>query len=175
MESLMKRLIVLVFLFYTIPAFATTWYVNATGGTRYSVNMTSGQCNGQSPAPYPGSGVNQNCAFADIRYLWADGSYIVSPTAGAPKWGWIGSGGDTYLIDCPTDCRVGQSGPNSGDSFGLGGDPYGAGAPPPLNGTAGAHTQIFGLNYANCTAGTAKAHINGGYGVFSGFNFGRNL
>jgi hypothetical protein len=57
----------------------------------------------------------------------------------------------------------------------LGGDPYGAGAPPPLNGTAGAHTQIFGLNYANCTAGTAKAHINGGYGVFSGFNFGRNL
>jgi hypothetical protein len=170
MESLMKRLIVLVFLFYTIPAFATTWYVNATGGTRYSVNMTSGQCNGQSPTAYPGSGVNQNCAFGDIRYLWADGTYTASPTAGAPAWGWIGAGGDTYLIDCPTDCRIGQSGPNTGDYFGLAGDPFGAGAPAPISGTSGAHTKILGLNYASCTSDSAKAHINGGYATWTVFN-----
>ncbi len=161
----MKRLIVLVFLFYTIPAFATTWYVNATGGTRYSVNMTSGQCNGQSPAPYPGSGVNQNCAFADIRYLWADGTY--------GNWEWVGAGGDTYLIDCPTDCRVGYSGPNDSSSdyfLGRPGNASGSGAPVPLSGIAGAHTRILGANYANCTSESAKAHVNGGYGVSSVFN-----
>ena len=169
----MKRLILFLFLICTIPALATTWYVNPTGGTRYSTNETSGQCNGQSPAAYPGSGINQNCAFGDIRYLWADGSYASGSTF--PAWGWVGAGGDTYLINCPTDCRVGWSGPNevsgpTGDFLGVAGNPFGSGAPAPQNGTAGAHTQIFGLNYANCTADTAKAHINGGYGVNSVFN-----
>src|ERR1035437_6931544 len=86
-EGLMKRFILLLFLFCTIPAFATTWYVNATGGTRYSVNITSGQCNGQSPTAYPGSGVNQNCAFGDVRYLWTDNSNADSRshnTSGVP-------------------------------------------------------------------------------------------
>ena len=168
----MKRLIFLIlFVFCAVPVFATTWYVNSTGGTRYSVNQTNGQCNGMSPAPYPGSGVNQNCAFGDIRYLWADGSY----TGGSsfPGWGWIGSGGDTYLIDCPNDCRVGYSGPNdgTGDFFlGIAGDPYDSGAPVPISGTPTAHTKILGLNYAACTSDSAKAHINGGYGVQSVFN-----
>src|ERR1035437_6461051 len=173
-EGLMKRFILLLFLFCTIPAFATTWYVNATGGTRYSVNMTSGQCNGMYSAAYPGSGVNQNCAFGDIRYLWADGSYATGSTF--PAWGWIGSGGDTYLIDCPTDCRVGYSGPNqnvsgpTGHFLGIVGNPFGSGAPAPHNGTAEAHTRILGANYANCTSESAKAHVNGGYGVSSVFN-----
>src|ERR1039458_10108865 len=139
-------------------AHATTWYVNPNGGTRYSVNMTSGQCNGMSPVPYPGSGVNQNCAFGDIRYLWADGSHATGTTF--PGWGWLGQGGDTYLIDCPTDCRVGWSGPNNvsgptGYFLGIAGNAYGSGAPAPPNGTSGAHTQIFGLNYTNCNSDSA--------------------
>ena len=158
----------------TATAFASqTWFVRADGGTRYSSNITTGQCNGQYDAPYPGSGVNQNCAFNDVRYLWADGS----PTGGTsfPGWGWIGAGGDTYLVDCPTDCRIGWSGPNNtagptGYFLGISGDPYSSGAPVPFSGTSGAHTKILGVNYANCASDTNKAHLNGGYGVQNVFN-----
>ena len=145
-----------------------TWYVNGSGGSRYSVNEPNGLCDGTSAAAPVGTTPNQHCAFNDIRYLWTDGSYTTDPNAGAPGWGWIGQGGDTYLIDCPTGntwCRVGQSGPNSGDYFGLVANPYGAGAPAPPSGTAGQPTQILGLNYASCTSPSAKAQINGGYGV----------
>jgi Chitobiase/beta-hexosaminidase C-terminal domain len=158
---------------YTITAATSqTWYVNGVGGTRYSVNQANGQCNGKSAAAYPGSGVNQNCAFNDIRYLWTDGTTTTNPAAGAPAWGWIGSSGDTYLIDCRggASCRVGQSGPNSGDGFGLSGDPSGAGAPPPISGTSSAHTRIFGINHAACFTPSAKAHINGGFGVNAVFS-----
>jgi Chitobiase/beta-hexosaminidase C-terminal domain len=156
---------------YTIslipPAGGHTWYVNGNGGTRFSVNQTQGQCNGLYPDPYPGSGVNQNCAFNDIRYLWTDGSYTTNSNAGAPAWGWIGSGGDTYLIDCSNGakCRIGQNGPGDNEGFGLQGNAFAAGMPPPLNGTALQHTRVLGVNYQNCTTSAAKAHVNGGYGV----------
>src|ERR1039458_1602184 len=143
-----KKLILLALVACSVPAFATTWYVRPDGGTRYSTNQTSGQCNGQYNAAYPGSGVNQNCAFGDIRYLWADGTYTLG--ASFPGWGWVGTGGDTYIINCPNDCRVGRTGPTSSyaDSFlGVNGDPYGSGAPPPPNGTASAHTEILGANF----------------------------
>ena len=121
------------------------------------------------PASPVGTTPNQHCAFNDIRYLWTDGSYKPDPYAGAPKWGWIGAGGDTYLIDCSGmrsgSCRIGQSGPNSGDGFGLNGDPYAAGAPPPISGTSGAHTRILGVNYADCSTQGARTKINGGYGA----------
>ncbi len=158
---------------YTITsATGQTWYVNGVGGTRFSSNQPNGQCNGKSPAAYPGSGVNQNCAFNDIRFLWTDGSYSADPSVGAPAWGWIGSSGDTYLIDCTgnASCRVGQSGPNSADSFGLAGNPFGAGAPPPISGTTSAHTRILGINHDSCLQPSAKAHINGGFGVSAVFS-----
>ena len=149
-----------------------TWYVNGGGGTRYSTNQTSGQCNGTSSAPYPGVGANQNCAFKDIRSLWTDGTNVTDPHAGAPAWGWIGSSGDTYLIDCSGGalCRIGQNGPNVGDGYGLAGNPYAAGVPLPINGTPNAHTRILGANYASCTSPAAKAHVNGGYGVQAVFS-----
>ncbi len=151
-----------------------TWYVNGGGGTRFSTNQPSGQCNGTSSAPYPGVGANQNCAFKDIRSLWTDGSYATTTGAGAPAWGWIGSSGDTYLIDCSGGalCRIGQNGPNTGDYYGLAGNPYAAGMPPPINGTPSAHTRVLGVNYASCTSPTAKAHVNGGYGVGAVFSLG---
>lgn len=143
----------------------STWYVRQDGGTRYTVNKTDGQCSGLVDAPYSGSGVNQPCAFRDIRYLWADGKYATGPSF--PAWGWIGAGGDTYIIDCPQDCRVGYSGPNSGDYFlALAGNPYGSGAPAPPSGTPEAHTRILGRNWENCMSDDMKAHVNGGYGVY---------
>ena len=142
--------------------------------TPYSSIVTTGQCNGQNPQSYAaagGSGVNQSCAWNDVRYLWTDGSFTTC-TPGvdctAPAWGWVVAPGDIVIIDAPdgnTYGRIGQSGPNSGDSFGLHGDPTGAGAPQMPSGTSGSHITIEGINHASCTADSAKAHIFGGYGV----------
>ncbi len=150
-----------------------TWYVRADGGTRYSSNQTGGQCDGTADASYAsagGKGVNQHCAFNDVRYLWTDGSYTNDPNAGSPKWGWIGSGGDTYIVRGSiadgVSWRVGQSGPNVNDYFGgLAGNPYGSGAPPPLSGTSAQHTRILGGNYASCHLASAKTQLHGGYGA----------
>ena len=147
-----------------LPLCGETWYVRRDGGTRYSSNNHKGQCDGKADAAYTGGGANRHCAFNDVRYLWTDGSYTVDSKSGAPSWGWIGSGGDTYIIhDGPW--RIGQSGPNNADSFGLHGNPYDAGAPPPPNGTAGQHTQILGANYANCGSPASMTQLHAGYGV----------
>lgn len=146
---------------------STTWYVNHTGGTRFSTNVPTGLCDGTSAAAPVGTTPNQHCAWNDIRSLWTDGSYASSITGQFPAWGWVGTGGDTYLIDCSggTKCRVGQNGPNSGDWYGLAGDPYDAGAPTPFPGTPTAHTKILGINYASCSAHSSKAVVQGGFGV----------
>ncbi len=150
-----------------------TWYVRPDGGTRYSSNQTAGQCDGTADVSYAstgGTGVNQHCAFNDVRYLWTDGSYTNDPNAGSPKWGWIGSGGDTYIVRGSiadgVSWRVGQSGPNVNDYFGgLAGNPYGSGAPPPLSGISAQHTRILGGNYASCHSASAKTQLHGGYGA----------
>jgi hypothetical protein len=145
-----------------LPASGETWYVRHDGGTRNSANH-KGQCDGKADAAYRGSGSNQHCAFNDVRYLWTDGTYTTS--GGAPAWGWIGAGGDTYLIR-GGPWRVGQSGPNAHDSLGLAGDPYGAGAPPPPSGTPAQHTRILGENYESCGSQSKMTQLFGGYGVF---------
>src|SRR5215469_14835441 len=174
--SLMRPLwIVLVLLVVVVPVKATTWYVRPDGGTRYSDSKTNGECDGQADLPYPGKGVNQHCAFGDIRYLWADGEYTVEVKF--PKWGWVGQGGDTYIIDCPRDCRVGYDGPNSrnykdsvGYAVAIAGNSFGSGAPVPPDGTRSQHTRILGRNYQSCADDALKAHINGGYGVDAVFD-----
>ena len=154
-----------------IPAWSTTWYVRTDGGTRYSAKATKGQCDGSADKAYPGHGVNQPCAFSDVRYLWTDGSYTTSIAASAfPSWGWIGAGGDTYIIR-NGPWRVGQSGPTPKDGFGLYGDPYDAGAPAPPAGSASQPTRILGEHYANCTE-TNKTQLFGGYAVSSVLNLG---
>ena len=149
--------------------FGATWYVRPDGGTRYSAAVPTGQCNGKSDAAYPGSGTNRPCAFSDVRFLWTDGTYCTDISANSTCWKWIGSGGDTYLLrgslaDHIT-YRIGSSGPNSKDIFGLAGNPYGAGAPPPPSGTSSAHTRLVGENFASCSAPSAKTQLHGGYGV----------
>ncbi|MEO6804640.1 MAG: Ig domain-containing protein [Edaphobacter sp.] len=141
----------------------TTWYVRADGGTRYSASQTLGQCDGKSDAAYPGSGTNQHCAFNDVRYLWTDGTNTFNPQTNFPAWGWIGSGGDTYIIR-GGPWRIGQNGPNNNQGFGLQGDPYDAGIPAPLKGTSGQHTRILGENFGACTTSN-QTQLFGGYGV----------
>ncbi len=152
----------------------TTWYVRQDGGTRYSSNVTIGQCDGLADASYAstgGTGVNQHCAFNDIRYLWQDTSYSTGTTF--PGWGWIGSGGDTYIIrgsiaDGVT-WRVGAN--NAGATcdtngcWGIEGNAAASGAPPPLSGTASQHTRILGENFASCRSANAKTQLRGGWGV----------
>ncbi len=168
----------------------TTWYVRPDGGTRYSVNVPQGQCDGKGDAAYSGRGVNQHCAFNDIRLLWQDGSYAYAPPDSVfPAAGWIGQGGDTYIvrgsIAAGTDAyRVGW---NSNDGNGcdpafqakLGTDacyrgwrsnPY-SGPPTPPAGTASQHTRILGENWQSCHAQSARTPVVAGFNVGSAFNF----
>jgi hypothetical protein len=140
-----------------LPLSATTWYVRADGGTRYSSNVTTGQCDGKADTAYPGSGTNRHCAFNDVRYLWMTGEYKNSA--------WVISGGDTVAIrgcaasryqqnpDAP-HCRIGwdKATGNDAQNFWCAGvDAYwGCSMPPPPSGTASQHTRILGA----CAYGT---------------------
>jgi hypothetical protein len=158
------------------PLNGNTWYVRMDGGTRYSVNVTSGQCDGLADAPYPGSGVNQHCAFNDARFLIQDGSWANGDSS-FPAWGWIGAGGDTYIIRGSiadgVSYRIGWNNSSSaydstvGRYFGLAGNPYASGIPAPPSGTASQHTRVLGGNYGSCHAASAKTQLHGGYDVSS--------
>ncbi len=143
-----------------------TWFVRKDGGTRFTAKMPQGECDGRSDKPYAGRGINQHCAFKDVRYLWTDGSYTTVTTASAgSSYGWVGSGGDTYVVrDGPW--RVGQSGPNPKDGFGLYGNPYGASAPPLPAGSPGHLTRLLGEHFESCGDGQ-KTQLFGGFGVGS--------
>lgn len=140
-----------------------TWYVDTTangGGTRYSANMTSGQCNGLATTPYV-SGTNQPCPFNDVRYLWDDDSGVV----GIGQW--VIAGGDIALIKGCTalatqsnpsnpNCRIGWDENNGGginnnwcNSVGNQGctNPWIPAGSPTQN------TQILGKNFAACPTG----------------------
>lgn len=162
----------------SLPASGSTWYVRPDGGTRHSSRVRSGQCDGLADAPYAGSGSNRHCAFKDARYLWQDGS---SATAGEqasfPAYGWVGAGGDTYIIrgsiQSGVSYRVGWGNKNGAldektkQFWGVAGDPYGSGVPPPLSGTAMQHTRILGENYASCKDPKARTQLHGGFGVLN--------
>jgi hypothetical protein len=136
--------------------------------------VTAGQCDGTADAPYPGFGRNKHCAFSDVRFLWQDGTYATGTSF--PAYGWIGQGGDTYLIrgsiGTGISYRVGWNNSMaaddkaSGHSWGVAGDPYGSGPPPLPSGTADRHTRLLGENYAECHAASAKTQLHGGYGLF---------
>ncbi len=135
----------------------TTWFIRPDGGTRYSTAVPTGQCNGTSDQPYPGTGVNQDCAFNDVRYLWSDNS-------GNPN-AWVINGGDTVVIRGCTalpsqmnaanpDCRLGYDNNNNGNPpnswCGYGNPNYTCYNPPIPAGTATQPTRILG----QCAYGT---------------------
>lgn len=153
----------------------TTWYIRPDGGTRYSTNVTTGQCDGKGDAPYPGTGVNQHCAFNDYRYLYQDGSYANG--ASFPAWGWVISGGDTVIIRgsiaSGVSYRVGAAPPSqssycdaNGVCWGLAGDSADSYNPTIPAGTAAQHTRILGENYAACSSQSARTQLHGGTGLY---------
>ena len=106
-----------------------TYYIRTDGGSRYDASTNpSGQCSGngdQSYAAAGGSGVNQNCAWGDLRLLWVTAfTYDASPES---MFNFVAiAGGDTVIVrgghSDSTSWRIGQDGPNSGDYFFLAGD-----------------------------------------------------
>ena len=159
-----------------------TWYVRPDGDTRYTASFsTGGHCSGlgdQSYAAAGGSGVNQNCAMGDLRYLWVNAFTYDSTAESMFNFIQI-AGGDTVIVRGAhtdgTSWRIGQNGPNSGDYFFLAGDNREAWMPTPPNGTAAFPTKILGENYASCsnisTTAGVTTHVNGGYGLVAAMNF----
>ena len=157
-------------------AFATTWYVRADGGTRYSAsrvaNGLSVQCNGKYDAPYSGDGgTNENCAFNDYRALYDD-----QATYGVLQW--VIAGGDTVIIDSTKQWRVGwdgDTGATSGWCSGSSSGPYGCFNPTVPAGTVAQPTRILGRNYASCNVGNAMdktkmTQLFGGHGTYAVLN-----
>jgi len=170
----------------TVPG--TTWFVRPDGGTRYSANVPAGQCNGTYDTPYPGTGVDQNCAFNDVRYMWSDNS------GSAPAW--VIAGGDTVVIRGCTalssqmnssnpDCRLGYDNNNNGNPpnfwCGYGNPNDGCFNPPIPAGTAAQPTRILGgcaYGTYSCTpinnnypyGSTNETQLFGGFGLTWTFN-----
>jgi Putative Ig domain len=141
----------------------TTWYVRPDGGSRYSANVPTGQCDGKADVAYSGSGTNQHCAFNDYRYLYDDKSWQNSA--------WVIAGGDTVIIR-GGPWRVGYSA-NDGTNvwcFGGSAGPYGCTNPPIPAGTATQHTQILGENYASCGSQASETQLFGGFGLQTTLN-----
>ena len=145
----------------SLPAMATTWYVRADGGTRYSATVKSGQCNGTADAAYPGHGTDQPCAFNDPRLLYSDGT-------GAP-YQWTIAGGDTVLLR-GGPWRIGSGALNGCGPFSNGCTSDGAYMPPPPAGTASQPTTIRGEHFASCAAAGAKTQLFGGFSINGVFN-----
>jgi hypothetical protein len=176
MSHCLKALCVVLLGCAWLPLYGTTWYVRTDGGTRYSENITKGQCNGKADKVYPGKGVDQPCAFKDVRMLWQDGSYTYGTKF--PSWGWVIAGGDTVIIrgsiGTGVSYRIGSqnngapwctASDNSSGCWGVAGDSFGSGAPPPPSGTAAQHTRILGENYGSCSGQSARTQLHGGWGV----------
>ena len=172
---------------YTVRS-PITWFIRTDGGTEYSAAVTTGQCNGQYDAAYPGSGVNQNCAFNDVRYLWSDNSGAANA--------WVMAGGETAVIRGCTalaaqmnpsnpNCRLGYDNNYSGappNSWCGYGNPNGSCYNPPIPpGSAAQPTKILGQcaygtytctpinnNYPYATHN--EAQLFGGFGLALVFN-----
>jgi hypothetical protein len=184
-----SRTIGMFFLFLVVlPLTAETWFVRADGGTRYSARVQAGQCDGRADAPYPGKGVDQHCAFNDVRYLWADNS-------GNPN-SWVIAGGDTVVIRGCTglvsqtnpsnpNCRLGYDNPTSGNApnywCGYGNPNTSCFNPPIPSGTAARHTKILGgcayggytctpINNQYPYGQTNETQLFGGFGLTWTFN-----
>jgi hypothetical protein len=140
----------------------TTWYIRSDGGTRYSANQPTGQCDGKADVGYSGSGTNQHCAFNDYRFLYDDQSY--------GNHAWVIAGGDTVIIR-NGPWRVGYNqGVSSNDTWCLGtGDPYDCSNPTFPAGTASQHTRILGENYGSCNTGN-MTQLFGGFGLWTTIN-----
>jgi len=139
---------------YTVPATFTvtvvsggagghTWYVRPDGGTPYTnaTDTSVGQCNGLANAAYPGSGVNQPCAFGDFEDLYFD------QVTGKQQW--VISGGDTVIV-YPKTSGYNTAIKTSSTPSNCDGDFEYCDVPTIPSGTTAQPTRILGSNYASC-------------------------
>jgi hypothetical protein len=166
----------LLLLLVALPLSAETWFVRQDGGTRYSAGDHHGQCDGRANAAYPGKGVDQPCAFNDVRYMWMDGVYGNSE--------WVMHAGDTLVINgCAAGadqqnpdrphCRIGwDSATGGGICQGVNAF-WGCSMPPPPSGTASRHTRILGgcVLSLTCHTGDTTNRANLAQ-LFGGFDVG---
>ncbi len=145
----------------------TTWYIRADGGTRYSADQPTGQCNGKADAPYGGTGVNQACAFNDFRWLYDSHGYGNNA--------WVIAGGDTVIVR-NGPWRIGfDQGISPNDIWCQGGDGrQGCSEPQIPAGSPTQHTRILGENYQSCgtSSTTDKSKLTQ---LFGGFGLGTVL
>ncbi len=116
----MKRFLYLcLLLFCALPAFAATWYVNGTGGSRYdATNNPYGNCTGLADTAYPGTtnytwleAHTYATSDANAKIVDRQGNYETVTTAGTtettnlgPTWPAHGSG--TIGVTTTTDNTV---------------------------------------------------------------------
>ncbi len=113
------------------PAWGTTYYVRVDGGTDQ-------QCNGQSDAPYPGSGAGQPCAWSHPFYALTGGG------------AWKLLGGDTLVVG-PGAYRMGYGAPNT--AWCDAGGSWDCRLPPLPSGSAATPTRLLGKGWdAGCAA-----------------------
>ncbi len=129
------------------------WFVRPDGGLPYTnaTDTPAGQCDGKHDAPYPGSGVNQPCAFAKFRHAYSD-------EVSYQKLKWVISGGDRLFVDCGTDgCNTGLDAPSNTGWFpqNCHGLSYNCSMPTIPSGTAARHTKILAKCYPSCTISNA--------------------
>lgn len=137
-------------------------------------------CDGKADVSYAaavaaagGAIISLHCAFNDPRFLWDDMTFDDLP-------GMIVQGGDTVIIRggpwrIGEDAQPGScSGPRcgAGDTWNFGGPTPNSLFRPWPSGTPGAHTQVFGENYASCNTGpdwtqTTKSALTQLYGGWS--------
>lgn len=159
--------------YYQIPTTAQIWWIRPDGGTRFSTNVPTGQCDGLADVAYPGSGTNQHCSWRQFRYLWDDDSGVC-PLGCAGQW--VPAGGDTVVVrGCTANasevnpanpaCRLGWDNGNGGGPTNLwctGIGSYTCYSPPIPAGTAGQHTRILGqcVLAGNCNTGNITNRSN---------------
>jgi hypothetical protein len=138
-----------------------TWYVRPGGGTPYvsSGATPAGQCNGHTNVDYPGTGVNQNCAMGNLRYLWTD-----QVTTSQELW-MIGPGDTVIVAQNSAGYNLGPDA-RGADRGGSGHTPVNCTnsaqcyMPTIPSGTFAQHTRILGENYASCTSDSVRTQVS---------------
>ena len=172
----------------------TTWFIRADGGTRYdAVQVPAGQCDGQGDAAYPGTGVNQHCAFKTFHYLYDFGNCPGTGGFCSGSYGfWAIAGGDTVVVrSCAAvpgeinpsnpNCRLGWSAPTGTANIWCNSQGNNGCANPTIPaGTSGAHTRILAgcaydstpgpCNTGNVTNRANLTQLYGGFGLTWAFN-----
>ena len=177
-----------------LPAEATTYFIRADGGTRYDVTQVpTGQCDGQGDAAYPGTGVNQHCAWSTFHYLYDFGNCPGTMGFCPGSYGsWAIAGGDTVVVrSCASvpgevnpsnpNCRLGWSAPTGTANLWCNSQGNTLCTNPTIPaGTSGAHTRILGgcaydatpgpCNSGNTTIEANLAQLYGGFGLTWAFD-----